>query len=140
MMKANVKDRVELPRKQTRRKATAVLGLISLALFSVFRSHSWMSLCPRLSSQPDVAAVQQCSIDNLKSDLSFLDNAKPITADEFLERRDRLAQALAVNQVDAFVLEPGYTFQYVVPTQKQSAADCQILWQYFPSRLGAVGA
>lgn len=59
----------------------------------------------------DVEAVQQCSIDNLKSDLWFLDDAVPIEAEEFLERRDRLAKALAVNGVDAFVLEPGYTFQ-----------------------------
>ncbi|KPM35563.1 hypothetical protein AK830_g11024 [Neonectria ditissima] len=64
------------------------------------------------SNAIDVAKVQQCSIDNLKADLSFLDPAKPIEADEFIERRDRLAQALAVNGVDAFVLEPGYTFQY----------------------------
>lgn len=56
--------------------------------------------------------VQQCSIDNLHKHLSFLDPAKPITADEFLDRRDRLAQALAASDIDAFVLEPGYTFQY----------------------------
>lgn len=55
--------------------------------------------------------AQQCAIDNLHSDLSFLDQAKPIKAGEFVERRDRLAQALAVSGVDAFVLEPGYTFQ-----------------------------
>ncbi|KAM6505582.1 hypothetical protein FSOLCH5_013757 [Fusarium solani] len=60
----------------------------------------------------DVEKVQQCAIDNLKADLSFLDNAKPIEAQEFLERRDKLARALATNGVDAFVLEPGYTFQY----------------------------
>ncbi|PTB69156.1 Prolidase/Aminopeptidase P-like protein [Trichoderma citrinoviride] len=66
----------------------------------------------RRSRGPNVASVQQCSIDNLKADLSFLDGAKPIEAAEFLLRRDRLAQALAANKVDAFVLEPGYTFQY----------------------------
>ncbi|KAJ3540071.1 hypothetical protein NM208_g5223 [Fusarium decemcellulare] len=60
----------------------------------------------------DVNKVQQCAIDNLKADLSFLDNAKPIGADEFLERRDKLARALHANGVNAFVLEPGYTFQY----------------------------
>lgn len=56
--------------------------------------------------------VQQCAIDNLHADLSFLDTAKPITTDEFINRHDRLAQALAASGVDAFVLEPGYTFQY----------------------------
>lgn len=57
--------------------------------------------------------VQKCAIDNLNSDLSFLDSAVPIAAEEFLERRDRLAQALAASNLDAFVLEPGYTFQSV---------------------------
>ncbi|KAI1339420.1 Creatinase/aminopeptidase [Xylariaceae sp. FL0016] len=63
-------------------------------------------------SKPDVARVQQCAIDNLHADLSFLDSAVPIEAEEFLERRDRLARALVASDVDAFVLEPGYTFQY----------------------------
>lgn len=67
---------------------------------------------PNLNSVPNVAQVQQCSIANFHANLSFLDAAHPITADEFLARRDRLAQALAANNVDAFVLEPGYTFQY----------------------------
>ena len=57
--------------------------------------------------------AQKCSIDNLHSDLSFLDGAEHIAAEEYLERRDRLARALAANGVDAFVVEPGYTFQYV---------------------------
>ncbi|KAF4123068.1 Xaa-Pro aminopeptidase [Geosmithia morbida] len=61
---------------------------------------------------PSAAQVQQCAIDNLRSDLSFLDGATPIEASEFLERRDRLARALAADGIDAFVLEPGYTFQY----------------------------
>lgn len=61
-----------------------------------------------------VDRVQQCAIDNLHKDLSFLDPAKPITADEFISRHVRLAQALAASDIDAFVLEPGYTFQYVM--------------------------
>ncbi|KAI4854531.1 Creatinase/aminopeptidase [Aureobasidium sp. EXF-8845] len=56
--------------------------------------------------------VQQCSIDNLHKDLYFLENARPIEAQEFLDRRDNLAKALHVSGVDGFVLEPGYTFQY----------------------------
>ena len=58
-----------------------------------------------------VERVQQCAIDNLHSDLSFLDSAKPIEAEEFVERRDRLAKALDADGVDAFALEPGYAFQ-----------------------------
>lgn len=110
-MKNDMEGRAVQPWKQSRRKAVATLGLSLLAFFSIFHSTTWLNFCPRLLSESNVAAVQQCSIDNLKSDLSFLDKAKPITADEFLARRDRLVQALAVNQVDAFVLEPGYTFQ-----------------------------
>ncbi|KAF3767245.1 Creatinase/aminopeptidase [Cryphonectria parasitica EP155] len=64
------------------------------------------------SSPSAVERVQNCAIKNLHQDLSFLDAARPITAPEFIERRDRLAQALAASGVDAFVLEPGYTFQY----------------------------
>lgn len=56
--------------------------------------------------------VTRCAINNLKTDLSFLDNVNPIPDEEFITRRDKLAKALAANNVDAFVLEPGYTFQY----------------------------
>ncbi|KAI0123472.1 metallopeptidase family M24 [Xylariales sp. AK1849] len=56
--------------------------------------------------------VRQCAIDSFHTDLSFLDSAAPISAEEFLDRRDRLANALVSSGVDAFVLEPGYTFQY----------------------------
>lgn len=89
----------------------------------------------------DVDKVQQCSIDNLKSDLWFLDDAAPIEAEEFIERRDRLAKALAVNEVDAFILEPGYTFQHVnYSTLLDQAADrVQILWQHLSDRLGTLG-
>jgi len=110
-MKAEFGERRALPKQQRSYRLVLALGLILLISLSIFRSDSWRVYCPRLSSKPDVAAVQQCAIDNLRSDLSFLDKAKPIEADEFLERRDRLARALAINGVDAFVLEPGYTFQ-----------------------------
>jgi hypothetical protein len=58
-----------------------------------------------------IRRVKECAIGNVKGDLSFLDNAKPIEGDEFLQRRDRLAEALDENGVDGFVLEPGYTSQ-----------------------------
>ncbi|KAI0814477.1 peptidase M24, structural domain-containing protein [Xylaria sp. FL0064] len=61
---------------------------------------------------PTPKEIQRCAIDNLHADLSFLDLAKPIHKDEFLERRERLARALVASDADAFVLEPGYTFQY----------------------------
>lgn len=88
---------------------SAILAMTWLACLSV-SENPFPFLQRTTSSAFDKA--QQCAIDNLHKDLSFLDQAKPITADEFVGRRDRLAQALAASEVDAFVLEPGYTFQY----------------------------
>ncbi|RFU75545.1 metallopeptidase family m24 [Trichoderma arundinaceum] len=92
----------------------SIFTIIFLGAFLLFKNahNTPLSLCSFHNHRPDVAKVQQCSINNFKSDLSFLDNAQPIQAAEFLQRRERLAQALAFNKVDAFVLEPGYTFQY----------------------------
>jgi hypothetical protein len=57
--------------------------------------------------------LQKCAIDNLLgTGLHFLDNASPIALADFEERRDRLANALVADEVDAFVVEPGYTFKY----------------------------
>lgn len=107
---------VAATRPQPRRQSTLSKVFITLgaALLSAFFLVHLHASCPHHQQSRkhiDVDAVQQCSIDNLKSDLWFLDDAVPIEAEEFLERRDRLAKALAVNGVDAFVLEPGYTFQ-----------------------------
>ncbi|KAL8284394.1 hypothetical protein RB597_001626 [Gaeumannomyces tritici] len=67
---------------------------------------------PNTTSHPRLLhKVQQCAIRNLHANTSFLD-APPIPASEFVERRDRLARALAASGADAFVLEPGYSFQY----------------------------
>ncbi|KAK5636054.1 hypothetical protein RRF57_011766 [Xylaria bambusicola] len=62
--------------------------------------------------KPSLNEIRKCAIDNINVDLSFLDSARPINTNEFLQRRDRLAQALLAADADAFVLEPGYTFQY----------------------------
>jgi hypothetical protein len=84
----------------------------------VFSAMSVLVLLCSVSREPVLAStaldVQKCAIDNLRADLSFLDDAEPIEAWEFLERRDRLARALAKDGVDAFVVEPGFTFQYAV--------------------------
>jgi hypothetical protein len=56
--------------------------------------------------------VQSCSIKNLQRNTSFLDGVMPISAKDFIRRRDRLAGALHEMNIDAFVLEPGFTFQY----------------------------
>ncbi|KAF7516101.1 hypothetical protein G7054_g14291 [Neopestalotiopsis clavispora] len=94
------------------RRQSSVALMSGLTLLAV----AWVCLRTLLgaqhSAEVDVAKVQQCSIDNLHADLSFMKDAKPIVAEEFLERRDRLARALHADKIDAFVLEPGYTFQY----------------------------
>ncbi|PYH47084.1 Creatinase/aminopeptidase [Aspergillus saccharolyticus JOP 1030-1] len=56
---------------------------------------------------------EQCSIANFReTGYPFLDTAIPIAVEDFEDRRDRLARALMVSGVDAFVVEPGYTFKY----------------------------
>lgn len=59
-------------------------------------------------------SFQDCSIEQLyiDTDLDFLSTASPIALSEFVLRRDRLAQALVDDGLDAFIVEPGYTFQY----------------------------
>lgn len=91
--------------------ASAVLAMTWLACLSV--SGTPFPFLQR-TTHSAFDKAQKCAIDNLHKDTSFLNPAKPITAEEFVGRRDRLAQALAASEIDAFVLEPGYTFQYVI--------------------------
>ncbi|KAJ5725003.1 uncharacterized protein N7483_006360 [Penicillium malachiteum] len=59
------------------------------------------------------SSFQQCAIENfLDTGLPFLNGVVPIQVSEYTERRDRLAEALVAEGVDAFVVEPGYTFKY----------------------------
>ncbi|KAI1097325.1 Prolidase/Aminopeptidase P-like protein [Jackrogersella minutella] len=96
------------------RRSLIVLTLVLFNTLWILRT--W--LCQDAGSKPDLTQVQKCAIDNLHANTSFLDTASPISADEFLERRDRLARALVASGADAFVLEPGYTFQYYANTSQ----------------------
>lgn len=98
------------PTPHPKASRTRMVPLVATALFLLAITFYKSSLS-HVSQQTVFQKVQQCAIDNLKSDLSFLHSAVPISSDEFIERRDRLARALAATGVDAFVLEPGYTFQ-----------------------------
>lgn len=89
-----------------------VLAVLSLLFLSLHGTPSVLTSQTTHHKLSVVDKVQKCAVANLHKDLSFLDAAKPIAAEEFIQRRDRLAQALAASGVDAFVLEPGYTFQY----------------------------
>jgi Xaa-Pro aminopeptidase len=86
---------------------SALLIILLLSLF-VYQESIFEFL--RISSMRD--RVQKCSVHNFKKSPYFLENSKPITASEFIERRNRLARALNASGADAFVLEPGYSFQY----------------------------
>lgn len=92
-------------------KQSLVYVSLAAVLLYTLRFTSWCVRGPH-DAPPDAAKVEQCAIKAFKSDLSFLDAATPIGAAEFLDRRDRLAKALVASGADAFVLEPGYTFQY----------------------------
>jgi Xaa-Pro aminopeptidase len=64
-------------------------------------------------AKPSVENFQKCSINKfLSTGLPFLDLASPLPVEEFTSRRDRLAEALVADKIDAFIVEPGYTFQY----------------------------
>lgn len=68
---------------------------------------------PSSSSPHTIAEFQECSIRTfLSTGLHFLDSAEPLPVEEFVSRRNNLAKALVVDKIDAFVVEPGYTFQY----------------------------
>ncbi|KAF7881769.1 uncharacterized protein EAF02_006457 [Botrytis sinoallii] len=56
---------------------------------------------------------QRCSVNTfLETGLPWLETASPIVLSEFVQRRDNLAVALDSDGIDAFIVEPGYTFQY----------------------------
>lgn len=58
-------------------------------------------------------AFKNCSIDKYRSTgLKFLDTADRPPVDEYVLRRNNLARALAAEKIDAFIVEPGYTFSY----------------------------
>jgi hypothetical protein len=90
-------------------KRCCILGVI----FGI--SFIWLLRTTHAVNKPitNLKDILTCATNNFHADLSFLDTAKPIHRDEFFERRDRLAQALIASDADAFVLEPGFTFQYV---------------------------
>ncbi|OTA67060.1 Prolidase/Aminopeptidase P-like protein [Hypoxylon sp. EC38] len=102
------------PSKSFRRYRWVAILILFFNIAWVLRT--WLS--QNAEYKPNLHQVQKCAINNLHADTSFLDKASPISKDEFLERRDRLAQALVASEVDAFVLEPGYTFQYYANTSQ----------------------
>jgi hypothetical protein len=60
------------------------------------------------SHESTVSDFRSCSIKNFQAThFPFLEGVRPIAHDEFVARRQRLAQALLSDGADAFVVEPG---------------------------------
>ncbi|OAL51279.1 peptidase M24 [Pyrenochaeta sp. DS3sAY3a] len=65
------------------------------------------------SQHSKLERFRKCSIHTyLDTGLGFLETAERPTLDEYILRRNNLAQALVADGVDAFVVEPGFTFSY----------------------------
>ena len=97
-------------KSRCRRRYLCTSALLIISLLSLFVYQENVLEFLRISSVRD--RVQKCSISNFKKNPYFLENSKPIAVGEFIERRNRLAQALNASGADAFALEPGYSFQY----------------------------
>lgn len=70
-----------------------------------------MHVVSRTSSKK--GTFKQCSIDTYRATgLKFLDTAVRPPVEEYVLRRNNLAKTLAIEGVDAFVVEPGYTLSY----------------------------
>ena len=69
-----------------------------------------------------------CSIENFQAThFPFLDGVQPISRDEFVARRQRLAQALISDGADAFVVEPGKSRIRVQYYARHDLLMCTIL-------------
>ena len=97
----------------------AAAALCCLLLLGSTLHSCWHSEKPghvaQTASQSSSAtdAFLSCSIKNFQeTGYPFLNGVHPITTEEFVTRRQRLAQALISDGADAFAVEPGYTFSY----------------------------
>lgn len=66
---------------------------------------------------------QKCSIDEYRATgFEFLKTAERPPWEEYVLRRNNLAQALVIDGVDAFVVEPGFTFSYYANITQESSS------------------
>jgi Xaa-Pro aminopeptidase len=99
-------------------KAAHVLIALLLLICGAVRYRLWIPWpsvdpTPFASEISSIAMFEKCSIRNFRAtNFSFLDGVQALRVEEFVDRRDRLAQALYNDGIDAFLIEPGYTFQY----------------------------
>jgi len=70
--------------------------------------HGDHTLLHESTSSSRLDDFRACSIENFQAThFPFLDGVRPIARDEFVARRQRLAQALISDGADAFAVEPG---------------------------------
>jgi len=91
-----------------------------------------------------------CSIKNFEStEFPFLHGVQPIARDEFVARRQRLAEALLSDGADAFAVEPGKSRRYSRYCQKKHRTNMHffsdrlhflILREHNSTAMGSVGA
>ncbi|KAF2738620.1 peptidase M24 [Polyplosphaeria fusca] len=91
--------------------ARLALAILTFIVFVEF----WKQLGNSFSSKflSKKSKFQKCSIDTyLATGLEFLKTAEQPPLEEYILRRNNLAKALVEDEIDAFVVEPGYTFSY----------------------------
>ncbi|TVY54679.1 putative peptidase [Lachnellula cervina] len=93
--------------------ASAILFVFTCLLALSKYNHTWEIHAVSWLAPHTIDQFQQCSINNfLSTGLPFLKSAAPLPVEEYVQRRNNLAKALVADDVDAFIVEPGYTFQY----------------------------
>ncbi|TVY48901.1 putative peptidase [Lachnellula occidentalis] len=93
--------------------ASAVLFVLTCLLVLPKLNYTWENHAVSWLAPHTIDQFQQCSINNfLSTGFPFLKSAAPLPVEEYVQRRNNLAKALVADDVDAFIVEPGYTFQY----------------------------
>ncbi|EGP90657.1 unnamed protein product [Zymoseptoria tritici ST99CH_1A5] len=94
-------------------KAKCLCFVATTALLILWASRSTYQLHNESTSLDPLDNFRKCSIDAYRATgMDFLKTADPPSLDEYVLRRDNLAKALAADNIDAFAVEPGYTFSY----------------------------
>lgn len=71
-------------------------------------------------SQSKFERFRRCSVDRyLATGLEFLHGVNPPPLEEYILRRDNVANALIAEGLDAFVVEPGFAFSYFANVTQQ---------------------
>jgi Xaa-Pro aminopeptidase len=128
LLPVSITDRQSIDKAQKLKKpflgaaAAALLLLVGSTLSSCWHTNEKPNSVSKTSTHSSSVTDDflSCSIKNFEdTGYPFLDGVHPITTDEFVTRRQRLAQALISDGADAFAVEPGYTFSYYANITQQ---------------------